>query len=91
LLQFKLADPAGLLFHNEAILRDGRTVGHLSSGGYGHALGAAVGLGYVPCRPDEGLEDLLASRYTIEVAGHRYEAIATLRAFYDPTGARQQR
>jgi glycine cleavage system T protein len=90
LLQFSLTDPEGLLFHNEAILRDGRVVGHLSSGGYGHALGAAVGLGYVPCRPDEGLEDLLASRYEIEVAGRRHAAIATLRPFYDPTGARQQ-
>jgi glycine cleavage system T protein len=90
LLQFKLADPDGLLFHNEAILRDGRIVGHLSSGGYGHALGVAVGLGYVPCQPKESAEELLASHYQIEVAGRRYEAVATLRPFYDPTGARLQ-
>jgi len=90
LLQFKLADPAGLLFHNEAILRDGRIVGHLSSGGYGHALGVAVGLGYVRCRQGEGIEELLASRYAIEVAGRRYEAVATLTPFYDPAGTRLQ-
>jgi len=88
LLQFKLADPEGLLFHNEPVLRDGRIVGHLSSGGYGHALGVAVGLGYVACRPHESIEALLASRYQIEVAGRRHEATATLRPFYDPTGAR---
>jgi 4-methylaminobutanoate oxidase (formaldehyde-forming) len=90
LVQFKLIDPAGLLFHNEAIIRDGRIVGHLSSGAYGHALGVAVGLGYVPCRLHESVEDLLASHYEIEAAGRRYAAVATLRPFYDPTGARLQ-
>jgi heterotetrameric sarcosine oxidase gamma subunit len=88
LLQFKLADPEGLLFHNEPVLREGRIVGHLSSGGYGHALGVAVGLGYVACRQDESIDALLASRYEIELAGRRHEATATLRPFYDPTGAR---
>jgi glycine cleavage system T protein len=91
LLQFKLVDPEKLLFHNEAILRDGRIVGHLSSGGYGHALGVAVGLGYVRCRQGESVEELAASRYEIEVAGRRYEATATLRPFYDPSGARLQK
>ncbi len=91
LLQFKLVDPEKLLFHNEAILRDGRIVGHLSSGGYGHALGVAVGLGYVRCRQGESVEELAASRYEIEVAGRRYQATATLRPFYDPSGARLQK
>jgi glycine cleavage system T protein len=88
LLQFKLADPEGLLFHNEPVVREGRIVGHLTSGGYGHALGVAVGLGYVACRQDESIEELLTSRYEIEVAGRRHQAAATLRSFYDPTGAR---
>src|SRR5262245_11845022 len=90
LLQFKLADPEGLLFHNEPIVREGRIVGHLSSGGYGYALGVAVGLGYVPCRAKESIEEVLAARYQIEVAGRRYAAVATQRPFYDPTGARLQ-
>jgi glycine cleavage system aminomethyltransferase T len=49
LVQFRLRDPEPLLFHNEAIVRDGRMVGTITSGNYGHALGGAVGLGYVPC------------------------------------------
>ena len=49
LLQFRLSDPEPLLFHGEPILRDGLIVGHLTSGNYGHTLGSAVGLGYVPC------------------------------------------
>jgi 4-methylaminobutanoate oxidase (formaldehyde-forming) len=88
LLQFKLDDPEPLLFHAEPVLRDDRIVGYLSSAGYGHALGAAVGLGYVPCRGEEGAADQLASRYTIEVAGRRCAATATLKPFYDPSGAR---
>ena len=50
LLQFKLTDPEPLLYHNEPILRDGAVVGYLSSGTYGHHLGAALGMGYVPCK-----------------------------------------
>jgi len=90
LLQFKLEDPEPLLFKNEPVLRDGRIVGFLSSGGYGHALGAAIGLGYVPCRADESLDGLLASRFEIEVAGRRVGATASLRPLYDPTGARMR-
>ena len=88
LLQFKLTDPEPLLYHTEPVLRDGKVVGFLTSGAYGHTLGAAVGLGYVPCRPGEPMQDLLGSRYEIEVAGVRVPAIASLKPLYDPAGAR---
>ncbi|MDM3843420.1 glycine cleavage T C-terminal barrel domain-containing protein, partial [Proteus mirabilis] len=39
LVQFRLADPEPLLFHNEAIVRDGEIVGTITSGNYGHHLG----------------------------------------------------
>ena len=87
LVQFLLRDPEPLLFHNEPILRDGRVVGYLSSGAYGHALGGAVGLGYVPCAGEHG-DDLLASDYQIDVAGRLVAAEASLTPLYDPTGAR---
>ncbi len=87
LVQFLLRDPEPLLYHNEPILRDGQMVGHLSSGAYGHWLGGAVGLGYVPC-PGESAEQVLASDYAIEVAGARVAARASLRPIHDPSGAR---
>lgn len=87
LVQFVLEDPQPLLFNHEPVLRDGRIVSHLSSGGYGHYLGAAVGLGYVPCA-GESAEELLASAYEIEVAGARVKAKASLAPFYDPKGER---
>ena len=69
LVQFLLDDPEPLLYHNEPIWRDGKVAGYLSSGNYGHHLGAAVGLGYVKCATGESADALLASRYEIEVAG----------------------
>ena len=87
LLQFRLQDPAPLLFHNEAVLRDGRIVGPVTSGNYGHFLGGAVGLGYVPCKGESAAE-VLASSYEIEVAGVRHRAVASLEPMYDPKAAR---
>lgn len=88
MVQFRLTDPEPLVFHNEPILRDGKIVSYLTSGNYGHALGSAVGLGYVPCRPDEAEAEILASRYTIDVAGRIYEAEANLAPMYDPKSER---
>ncbi|GAA0310541.1 GcvT family protein [Rhodovulum strictum] len=89
LVQFRLTDPAPMLFHNEPILRDGRIVGQIGSGAYGHTLGGAVGLGYVPCtRPGEPAAEMLAARYEIEVAGRVFAAEASLVPMYDPGSAR---
>lgn len=88
MVQFRLNDPDPLLFHNEPILRDGKIVGYLTSGNYGHALGGAIGLGYVPCRPDESAAELLSSQYSIDVAGQIVEAEASLSPLYDPKSSR---
>jgi glycine cleavage system T protein len=87
LVQFRLEDPAPLLYHNEPILRDGEIVGRLTSGGYGHHLGASVGLGYVPC-VGQTAEQVLASTYTVDVAGTQVGATASLRPLYDPRSER---
>ena len=87
MVQFRLTDPEPLLYHNEPILRDGEIVSYLSSGSYGHHLGAAIGMGYVPCK-GETAEQLMASSYEIEVAGTRVKAEASLRPMYDPKAER---
>ncbi|PVA07844.1 GcvT family protein [Thalassorhabdomicrobium marinisediminis] len=87
LLQFRLTDPEPLLYHNEPILRDGEIVGYLSSGAYGHTLGGAIGLGYVPCRGETAAE-VLASTYEIDVMGTRVRAEASLKPMYDPKSER---
>jgi glycine cleavage system T protein len=87
MLQFRLTDPEPLLYHNEPVLRDGAIVGFLSSGAYGHALGGAIGMGYVPCK-GESVADLLASSYEIDVAGTRVAAEVSMKPMYDPTSER---
>ncbi|MCH8168729.1 MAG: GcvT family protein [Proteobacteria bacterium] len=87
LVQFKLTDPEPLLYHNEPVLRDGEIVGYLSSGSYGHHLGAAMGMGYVPCA-GESASDVLASSYEIEIAGTRVRAEVSLKPMYDPKAER---
>jgi glycine cleavage system T protein len=87
LLQFRLRDPEPLLFHNEAVVRDGRIVSIITSGNYGHHLGGAVGLGYVPCE-GEAEADVLSSTYEIEIAGERFPAEASLKPMYDPKAER---
>jgi 4-methylaminobutanoate oxidase (formaldehyde-forming) len=87
LVQLRLTDPEPLLFHNEAILRDGKIVGTITSGNYGHHLGGAVGLGYVPSE-GESAADVLGSRYEIEIAGERFPAEASLKPMYDPKAER---
>ena len=87
MVQFRLSDPEPLLYHNEPILRDGQIVGHLSSGAYGHHLGAAIGMGYVPSA-GQSAADVLASGYEIDVAGKRVKATASLKPIYDPSAAR---
>ena len=87
LLQFKLTDPEPLLYHNEPIVRDSEIVGYLSSGGYGHHMGAAMGLGYVPCK-GQTAADVLGSDYEIDVAGTRVKAEVSLKPMYDPKSER---
>ena len=87
IVQFLLKDPEPLLYHNEPIVRDGEIVGYLSSGNYGHTLGGAVGMGYVPCA-GESAANVLASTYEIDVMGVRVGATASLKPLYDPKAER---
>ncbi|MBC7143653.1 MAG: FAD-dependent oxidoreductase, partial [Rhodobacteraceae bacterium] len=87
LVQFRLSDPEVMVYHNEPLIRDGRIVGHLTSGAYGHHLGAAIGMGYVPCK-GESAGDVLASEYEVEIAGRRVKAEASLQPLYDPKSDR---
>jgi 4-methylaminobutanoate oxidase (formaldehyde-forming) len=87
MVQFRLTDAAPMIYHNEAIVRDGRIVGPITSGNYGHHLGASVGMGYVPCAGESEAE-VTGSRYEIEIAGRRHAAVASLVPMYDPKSER---
>ncbi len=87
LVQFRLTDPEPMIHHNEGVVRDGRIVGTVTSGNYGHHLGGAIGLGYVPCEGQSEAE-ILGSVYEIEIAGRRHRAEASLAPMYDPKAER---
>jgi 4-methylaminobutanoate oxidase (formaldehyde-forming) len=89
MVQFKLEDPGVMVYHNEPIIRDGKIVSQLTSGAYGHHLGAPIGMGYVPCA-GEAPADILSSAYEIEIAGRRVKAEASLTPLYDPTSERMR-
>lgn len=89
LMQFKLKDPTPMLYHNEAVMRDGEVVGYLTSGNYGHHLGGSIGLGYVKCRDgNDDAKSQLSSNYMIDVAGEKVEAEVSLKPMYDPSSER---
>jgi 4-methylaminobutanoate oxidase (formaldehyde-forming) len=86
LVQFLLEDPEPLLYGGEPIHRNGLRVGYLSAGGYGHTLGAAVGLGNIENEDGVTADYIRNGNYEIEVAGRLIPARVSLRPMYDPEG-----
>src|SRR4030095_8119368 len=56
------ADPSPLLLGRETIYRDGKRVGWLTSGGYGHTIGRAIRHGHVRAAENGVLRDELLFR-----------------------------
>jgi 4-methylaminobutanoate oxidase (formaldehyde-forming) len=83
LYQFQLEDPELLLFHNEPIYRDGELVSYLTSGNYGHFLGSAIGMGYIPLK-EETIKSVETSDFHIEIAGTMAKAKISSKPLYDP-------
>jgi len=85
MVQLLLEDPQPMLYYGEIIYRDGIPVGNIMAGGYGHALGASVGVGPIENEGETVTADWVKSgSYEIDIAGVRYPAKASLRPLYDP-------
>jgi glycine cleavage system aminomethyltransferase T len=82
LVSVKLDDPAGMLWHGEPVVMGKDRIGYVTSGGYGHHLGAAVGLAWI-----HGVmsTDVPVS---VEVRGAKVRATISREPFYDAKGAR---
>jgi glycine cleavage system aminomethyltransferase T/glycine/D-amino acid oxidase-like deaminating enzyme len=91
LVPLLLDDPEPLLYHGETVLQDGRIVGRVTSGAYGHTLGAAVGLAAVQGEPAIVDEVVAGGAVDVEIAARRYPAHLSARPFYDPDGRRLRR
>ena len=70
---------------DEPIWVDGKVVGWVTSGGYGHGVGQSLAQGYIPAelvQPDLALE--------IEILGERHAARLQQEPPFDPQGARMR-
>lgn len=84
LVQVLLEDPEPLLYGAEPVLRDGRRLGFVRAGAYGHTLGAAVGLAMLEDEAGLPADAIDGVRFEIDVAGTRHPARASIRPLYDP-------
>ena len=71
--------------NDEAILKDGRCVGYISSGGYAHHVGRSMAMGYVP--PELAAE---GTSLEVEIDGRMYAASVVARPLHDPDGGRMR-
>jgi glycine cleavage system aminomethyltransferase T len=78
----KLEDPAAMLWHGEPVVMGKDRIGYVTSGGYGHHLGAAVGLAWIHGVMSTDLP------LSVEVRGTKVRATISREPFYDPKGAR---
>ena len=88
LVNVLLTSPDHDLYGDEPVYWDGKPVGHVRSGGFGHSLGAACGIAGIS--RDEGITaaDLAAGSFEIDVAGTRVPAQVSLKPFFDPERSR---
>lgn len=85
-IYFQIADPEPVLVHDETIFRDGKQVGRVLSGAYGHTLGASVGLAAI-----DPAADLDSGRWEIECGAEgMFPLIVSRRPLYDPAGSRMR-
>ena len=88
LVQFRIEDPDVLVYHNEPIYAGDERVGIVTSGMYGHTIGAPIAMGYVRAEHGVSAEWLRDRRFEIDAAGRRVDAIPSLSPLYDPRSER---
>ncbi len=84
LVQVKVLDPQPMLYHAEVVFRDGKQIGYVRAGSYGHTVGGAVGLVMLEAGEPVTPAFLQAGKWEIEIAGTRYPCEASLKPLYDP-------
>src|SRR4051795_750855 len=91
LLSFVALSPDTPIAHGgELILRNGEPAGEVTSASYGHTVGGIVALGYVATGGARIDDAFLAARFEIDIAGERVAVAASLKAPYDPAGAKMK-
>ncbi|MEP6942169.1 MAG: FAD-dependent oxidoreductase [Betaproteobacteria bacterium] len=71
---------------DEPVWHDGKVVGWITSGGYGHCVGKSIAMGYVSTAL--ALPDAL---FEVEILGERRRAVLCAQPLHDPDGGRMRR
>jgi len=90
LIILTLRDPEALPLGGEPILCQGEIVGLTTSGAFGHTIGRGIVLGYMRTGGQKISDLIAAGGFEVEIAGHRFDAEASLRTTYDPGGERMK-
>lgn len=88
LVTFVPDEPDVVLLGRETIYRNGEKAGWLTSGGFGHAIGKAIGMGYVRNRDGVDSDYVLSGSYELDIAGRRVKCTPHLQPLYDPAAIR---
>ena len=70
---------------DEAIMKDEKCVGYITSGGYAHHVKKSMAMGYIP-------NDLAinGTELNVEINGNFYKAKVQLEPLYDPRGTKMR-
>jgi glycine cleavage system aminomethyltransferase T/glycine/D-amino acid oxidase-like deaminating enzyme len=84
LAQILVKNPEPMLFHAEIVKRNGKALGYVRAGAYGHTLGGAVGLAMLEAGEPTGATYISEGVWTVDIAGKTYPAEVSLKPLYDP-------
>jgi dimethylglycine dehydrogenase len=73
------------VINDEAILKDNKCVGYITSGGYAHHVQKSMALGYVPTELSKHNTAL-----QVEINGKFYKADVTGKPLYDANGGKMK-
>ena len=71
--------------NNEAVVKDGKSIGYITSGGFAHYVNKSIAYSYLD-------EEILKSneKFQVEINGNFYNCSIIKKALYDPTGERMR-
>ncbi|MEJ7796370.1 MAG: FAD-dependent oxidoreductase [Nocardioides sp.] len=78
LVSFVVESPDPMLWGGELVLRDGSSVGQVTSAAWGETVGSCVGLAYLRCEGPVTAEDLARGGFEVDVAGEIFAARVSL-------------
>ena len=70
---------------DEAIMKDGKCVGYITSGGYAHHVKKSMAMGYVPFELVKS-----NSEFQVEINGNLYKSKVQSEPLYDPSGKKMR-